>query len=63
MALAVVVDGKAVEVTEPRVCRMILALLHIADDIKRLREGDVQLHFGDGNRGVHAKLIRSVRVR
>ena len=74
MALAVVVDGKAVEVTEPRRAQLIAAILEITE-IRALRmmaaiacragriacieQGDVRLHFGKGNNRVRVWLTEA----
>lgn len=61
MALAVVVDGAAVEVEEPRVVRMIQALVARAPRIREIRYGCVEIHFGEPSQKLHVKLAESDR--
>ena len=61
MALAVVVDGKAMEVSEPRVCRMILALVTRQERIKGISQGDVQIHFAAPDRKLNVRLAEADR--
>ena len=56
VALAVVVEGQAVEVTEPRVCRMIMALVRREDKIRRIEQGRLELHFGQPTQKVRVKV-------
>jgi len=56
MALAVVVDGRAVEVTEPRVCRMIAALVRREEKIRVIVQGRLELHFGKPTQKITVKV-------
>lgn len=74
MALAVVVNGKAVEVIEPRRAQLIAAILEItevralrmmaaiasrAGRIALIEQGDVRLYFGKGNNRVRVWLTEA----
>lgn len=74
MPLAVVIDGRAVEVTDPwrlrliesileitetRALRMMAAIASRAGRIGLIEQGDVRLHFGKGNNRVRVWLTEA----
>jgi hypothetical protein len=62
MALAVVVDGKAVEVREPRVCRMIQRLVEREEQIRAIEQGRVEFHFAAPTQLITVNVVDSDRM-